>query len=151
MRKAIYLFHSILVVLIITFVSGCSSKPSRPSESQVKKDVQKFILENWFWCKMMSFKKTNGEGDSQSYRIYYTAKFQITKDLKGYSRKGVGYHVCALMGFRWIKTHKDNVRDACKVREVKNGYIFEISHYENYKKTENGWVKTRSSKIRPGA
>jgi len=42
MKKAIYLSYTLFLFLILT--SACSSKPS---ESQTKIDVQKFIYKQW--------------------------------------------------------------------------------------------------------
>ena len=141
MRYNRSLIFFLLTVAILTFLS-CSGKPS---EKQVKEDVINNLNKRWpNLLEVKSFQKTNGEGDSKSYTIYYTVTAEIKRDGNAF---GSGIHLFALRNFKWINIPQGQQRSRLKYgitktypRMVKKGGVFHYSASRTYRKTEKGWI-----------
>lgn len=127
-------------------VVSCSSKPA---VSQARDDVQKYLDVSWpGLCKIVSFNKTNGEGDSERYTMHYRYTAEILCDNPNvYSRSFPGLHICAeLDPIKWVKTklpantRLQGLSTPCPQALMK-GDVFEASGRMPYRKTENGWTK----------
>ena len=133
---------SIFISLLLTFVLFLSSCSMKPSDAQVKADVESQLKNGWpGMCKMTSFNKVNGKGDSQRYTIDYHYTAEILQDTKGYSSVGMGFHICALNNFKWIKTQLPvlNLGAFYSPASIKKGDSFEVTSSITYEKTEKGW------------
>ncbi len=133
--KALRIF--LVMALGVVFAMGVMACSLKPSENLSKQRIIKSVQGEWpGMTKFLSFQKTNGQEITKNeYHISYKARFEIIKDMKGYSPKGMGFHITALKGFRWIK-----VSGNPKSVNVKKGDIFETSGTDAFVKTEKGWA-----------
>ena len=122
---------SLWLLLLIT--TSCSS---RPSESLVKEILQKQLDKSFPGiCKIISFAKINGEGDSRHYTIYYKATVEILKTTDGWSTNKY-YLANYVAGFKRWENNAKRVHIP-----IQQGERFLIEGRTKFRKTEKGWIR----------
>jgi hypothetical protein len=130
----------LLLSMPFLFFVSCATMPT---ELQTKAHVESFLNNNWpGMCRIVSFNKTNGEGDSKHYTIYYEYSGEILQDTDGRRKGKLGYNISEINNIKWVKRQiPAKPLYYNELPSLKKGDTFRCTGSISFTKTEKGWIR----------
>jgi hypothetical protein len=119
---------TIVLIVVLGFFSGCSGSPSENAGKSVVQNMIKSQNQSDF-IKLVSFRKTNGIREGNSYRMEYEVEIEFREDCM-FDPYGSIYNASRIVN--------GGIYSAIVVRK-KKGERIKKSDVMSFEKTERGW------------